>query len=91
MILPVTLTIVSYILGTYFAYQGLRNPIDKPVVYNNEVVLLSLIMVFGWAPIMVAIYFAFKISLLSVLMLLLLRFLILPTAFNNLFISLMNK
>ena len=91
MIIAIILTSISYLFGTYLAYQGLRSPIDRPLAYSNESILLALTLLCGWLPLAIAIYFAFKISLVFLIIIILARFIVAPTLLNNLFISLMNK
>ena len=91
MSIPIILTIISYVCGVYFGHQGLRSPIDRPLAYSNESILLILTLLFGWLPLATAFYLAFKISLLFLIILILVRFVIAPTLLNNLFISLLNK
>ena len=90
MILPITLTIFSYILGVYTGYQGLRLPVDRPVIYS-ETFLFILTLVLGWFPALVAIYLAFRISIVFLIILVLARFLVLPTIFNDPITSLIDK
>lgn len=82
-LLPSIIIIVSYFLGTYFAFQGLRDPMDKPLVYNNGSLVLVLNILFGLAPVLVALYLAYvNVSLFFVTILIVVRFMILPTILN---------
>ncbi|OHA27288.1 MAG: hypothetical protein A3C06_00505 [Candidatus Taylorbacteria bacterium RIFCSPHIGHO2_02_FULL_46_13] len=91
-LLPSILIIVSYILGTFFAFQGLRDPIDKPLVYSSEFVTISLTILFGWLPVGVALYLAWiNSNLLFVVALIVVRFVILPTMLNKSMKKFMDK
>ena len=59
-LLPIILTVISYIFGVYFAHQGLRNIMERPLIYKSEALLLILTIVFGWIPVIVAVYLGFK-------------------------------
>src|SRR3989338_4515317 len=91
-LLPSILIIVSYILGTFFAFQGLRDPIDKPLVYSSEFVTISLTILFGWLPVGVALYLAWiNSNLLFVVALIVVRFVIFPTMLNKSMKKFMDK
>ena len=91
-ILPSLLVLLSYLLGVYFASQGMRSAIDKPLIYNNELLLITLTILFGWIPLVSGIYSAFRNSgLIFAAILILIRFLLLPTLFNNKIKNLMDK
>ena|SRR3989344_10675 len=83
-ILPIVLTALSYLFGVYFAYQGLRDVIDRPLAYRNETVILLLTILLGWIPILISLYLAYKTSgLIFVIILFLVRFILLPTILND--------
>ncbi len=83
-LLPTVLALVSYLLGVYFAHQGLRSVIDRPLAYRNENVTLALTVIFGWVPLFVALYLGYKGSgWLFALGLLVVRFVLLPTLLND--------
>jgi len=89
---PSILILVSYILGVYFAHQGMRGVINRPIIYNNEVILFALTLLFGWVPLVIGVYLAFTdSSLVFVLILTIVRFVLLPTLFNDKIESFMNK
>jgi len=70
----------------------MRGVIDRPLIYNNELILITLTILFGWAPLAIGVYLAFKDSgLIFVLILIIVRFLLLPTLFNDKIESFMNK
>ena len=76
--------IVSYMLGTFFVFQGLRNPIDKPLVYSSESVTFFLTILFGWIPVGVALYLAYiNTNVFFVVTLVIVRFVVLPTILND--------
>lgn len=83
MTIPIILMIVSYLLGTYFAYQEQRSILDKPLVYANKRFLFILIILFGWIPTFISLYLAYLYSgMYFAVMLFLARFLFMP-AFNG--------
>ena len=83
-LLPIIFIVISYVLGTFFAFQGLRNPVNRPLVYSSELVTLFLTILFGWVPVGVALYLAYiNTNLFFVVTLIIVRFVILPTALNN--------
>ena len=83
-LLPIALIVLSYLSGAYFAYQGLRNVIDRPLAYSNELVVLILTILFGWAPTLLALYLAYKNSgLFFAIILVVVRFIFMPTALND--------
>jgi len=83
-VLPSILIVVSYFLGSYFAFQGLRDSIDKPLLYNNESITVILTILFGWAPVGIALYLAYRdVGLFFVVVLIVVRFIIMPTILNN--------
>lgn len=91
-VLPIVLVLVSYILGVYFAFQGLRSASDKPLAYSSHKVTFVLTLVFGWLPSIVAFYLAYKnVSLIFTVFLALARFILMPTLLNNSFKSFMDK
>ena len=83
-LLPIILIMMSYLFGTYFAYQGLRNEIDRPLAYSSEPLLLFLVFLFGWIPLFVSLYLAYiGPGLFFVGVLLVVRFIVMPTIFNE--------
>jgi len=91
-LLPSILIIISYFLGTFFAFQGLRDPIDKPLIYNKESITLTLTILFGWVPVGIALYLAYiNVNLLFAIILVVVRFIILPTILNNKMKKFMDK
>lgn len=91
-IFPSILILLSYLLGVYFAFQGQRSVIDKPLIYSNEFVLIILTVLFGWAPLIGGVYLAFNnVGLFFVLLLIITRFILLPPLFNNKIKSFMDK
>lgn len=83
---------VSYFLGVYFSIQGLRNYLDRPLLYRNESVILLLTIIFGWIPTFVAVYLSYKnISIWFALILIVVRFIILPTFLNDNIKKIMDK
>lgn len=91
-IFPIILIFVSYLLGVYFAQQGLRSEIDRPLAYRSETILLILTILFGWILTFIGLYLAYKIAgLIFAIILLLVRFVLMPTLFNNKIKSFMEK
>ena len=91
-LLPSILVLFSYLFGVYFAYQGTRSIIDRPIICNNELILITLTILFGWFPLIVGIYLAFRYSgLVFVLILAVIRFILLPTLLNHKIKNFMNK
>ena len=91
-LLPITLIILSYLSGTYFSYQGLRSVIDRPLVYSNELVVLTLTVLFGWIPTFFALYLAYENSgLFFAIILVVIRFIFMPTTLNDKIKSHMDK
>lgn len=89
---PSILVVFSYLLGVYFAHQGMRNVIDRPLLYSNELILITLTVLFGWIPLVIGIYLALReASLFFAFLLIIIRFLLLPTLFNDKIESFMNK
>ncbi len=83
-LLPIILIIISYLLGVYFAHQGLRNEMDRPLAYRNETIIFVLTILFGWVPAFLSLYLAYRNSgLLFLVILLVVRFVFMPTIFNN--------
>jgi hypothetical protein len=83
-IIPITLTLVSYLFGVYFANQGLRDEISRPLIYSSDFVIMSLIFLFSWVPMILALYLGFRnTNWITLVVLLLMRFTVLPTFFNN--------
>lgn len=84
-LVSIILVIVSYIFGSYFAIQGLKNEIDKPLFYSNEKILFTLTFLFGWLPFFASLYIAYIDSgILFATAVFIVRFVILPTTFNGL-------
>lgn len=82
--IPIILVLISYFLGTYLAEQGLRSPVERPVIYKNEPSLIFLAIIFGWSPIVIALYLGFRDEgVIFALVLAFFRFVILPTILNN--------
>lgn len=91
-ILPSILVAVSYFLGTFLVFQWHRDPIDKPLIYNNKLITRTLMILFGWVPIVVAVYLAYvNVSLFFVMILIVVRFIILPAILNNKIKEFMDK
>ncbi len=87
-----SLIMLSYIAGIYWGHQGLRNAIDRPLLYSNELALFTLTILFSWVPIFIALYLALRdMGLVFVLILVAVRFIVLPTLFNNFIQDFMNK
>lgn len=83
-LVPIILVLLSYLLGVYFSIQGLRSVMERPLIYKNELILFMLTISFGGIPLIIGVYLAFKTSgLLFVLLLIIGRFLLLPTLFND--------
>ena len=91
-VLPIILMVASYFLGAYFAYQGLKSRIDRPLAYSSEIIVFALTILFGWVPTFIALYLAYMDGgLLFVGMLLLVRFVFMPTLFNDRIKSFMER
>jgi ABC-type bacteriocin/lantibiotic exporter with double-glycine peptidase domain len=72
-------------------FQGLRDPMDRPVIYNESNTLF-LTIVFGWIPVVIALYLAYiNINVFFIIILIVARFFILPTIFNNKLKKFMDK
>ena len=83
-ILPIILIVASYFLGSFFAFQGLRDSIDKPLIYNNESITITLTILFGWIPVGLALYLAYiDVNLLFAVILIVFRFIIISTILNE--------
>lgn len=83
-LIPSILTIISYVLGTYFAFQELRNPIEKSLAYRSESTIFFLTILFGWMPIAVALYLSYvNTNSFFLAILVVVRFIILPTILND--------
>ena len=75
---------ISYLFGTFFAKQGTRSVLDRPIIYS-ETSLFLLTIIFGWLMSIYVCYLVFLIyGLLGIFVFLLIRFILLPTIFNNL-------
>lgn len=91
-LLPSILIVTSYLLGSFFAFQVLRSPIDRPLIYSNNSLILILTILFGWIPFGISLYLAYRnASLFFVIILILARFFILPTMFNEKFKKFMDQ
>ena len=91
-LLPITLVILSYFLGVYFAFQGLRNPINRPLIYRNEGLIFILNILFGWVPLIIAVYLALKyIGLIFALVIIVVRFILLTSLLNDKIKSFLDK
>lgn len=91
-ILPIILVIVSYFLGVYFASQGLKSITDRPLAYSSETIVFILTILFGWIPTFIALYLSYiNVGLLFTGILLLVRFVLMPTVLNNKVKSFMEK
>lgn len=83
-LLPSVLVLLSYVFGVYFAHQASRDVIDRPLLYNNRLILIALVILFAVIPFVAAIYLAIKDSdLIFVSLLVITRFLLLPALFSN--------
>ena len=90
-LLPSILTIISYFLGSFLGFQRLRDPVERPLIYT-EIVLFILTVFFGWLPVGIAFYLAYiNINLLFAIILILIRFIIMPSLLNNKLKTFMNK
>jgi len=91
-LLPSVLILVSYLFGVYFAHQETRGVIERPLMYRGELTLLTLTLLLGWVPLVIGIYLAFQKSrLIFSLLLIMIRFILLPTLFNNRIKNFMNE
>lgn len=91
-IFPILLTTLSYLFGVYFAHQGLRNEIERPLIYSSGILLFVLTILFGIVPFAAALFLGFtNVGLGFSLALLVVRFLILPSLFNDWFGAFLSK
>ena len=88
-LLIISLVLTSYILGTYLKVQSSRDVIDRPLLYNNRNLSVLKILL-NWIPIIIAIYFAYKIDLRAIFIVLVIRFGFLAI-FNRSLHGFMNK
>jgi hypothetical protein len=90
---PLLLIIISYIFGFYFGTQGTRDVIDRPLFWSEHPHLLFLVSILtGWLLSFYATYLGFlAMGWWYALLLLLLRFVIFPTFFNNHFLRLLKR
>ena len=83
-VLPIILIIVSYLLGVYFANQGIRNKIERPLAYSSETILFILTILFGWVLTFIGLYLVYiDAGIFFAVILLIVRFIFLPIVFNN--------
>ncbi len=83
-ILPTMLMVFSYIFAVYFGHQASRSVIDRPLIYNNRIILLILAILFAVVPIVAAIFLSFKdVGLFFALILIVIRFIVLPPLFSS--------
>lgn len=82
-VITLALVIISHILGSYFSIQGLRGPVNRPIIYKSEIVIFLLVIIFGWIPLILALYISVtSVGIIYSFFLLILKTLILPSVFN---------
>lgn len=84
------LIIISYLFGVYIYHQGEKSAVERPVGFSDSVQLILMVL-FVFAPIIIAVYLGYKISGIGFgLIILLIRFAVLPM-FNNRIVKLLTK
>lgn len=82
---------ISYLFGVYFSVQGLRSPVERPLVYRGETLIFVLLFFTSIVPLLFALYNSYLIwGIWGSVLIAITRFAVLPI-FNPSIMSLMKR